>query len=321
MVMKSVLAGAVSASLLVAVPASAQYMPHLDPNLYMLTVMNMAGGPNTCMTGSPPPDGEIAEARDPAPALMQTYFDAAKSGGRLTAAFRDTKKASWTHAGTTVSYAEIDGQVDPLAVAGNRLDTEPLRFFRAGNFQSAQGQWAVLDESGAVAGVYDAVLKRQKGVWQIDSLTVLGPAESVAPAVQYCAEPGDVTEHKLEAAGNQVEYFETEIAKNEQKLVRERERLAEAEEKLATSPTRTTYRERVSREKERVTRREEKLEGLRENLADAREFLANSNRDIAEIAALTGPARNALAFRGFELTTDREAAEEKAAEEAKAAAE
>ncbi|QYJ07020.1 hypothetical protein [Qipengyuania flava] len=320
MTWKPLSSGVAAASLLVAVPASAQYMPHLDPNLYMLTTMNMAGGANTCMTGTAPPENEIAEARDPAPRLVQSYFDAAQSGGKLTGAFRDKKKASWTHAGRTVLYAEIDQQSDPLVAAGNRLDPEPLRFFRAGNFQSAQGQWSVLDASGAVAGVYDVVFKRQKGIWRIDALTVLGADETVAPAMQYCMEPGDVTEHKVEAAGNQIEFFEEQIAKSEEKLVRERERLAAAQEKLAGSPNRSSFRERVQREKQKVARREEKLEELRENLVDAREFQSDSNRDVAEIAAITGPARDALRFRGFELTTDREAAEEKAAEEAKAAA-
>lgn len=320
MSLKIALAGAIPAALFLAVPASAQYMPHLDPNLYMLTTMNMAGGANTCMTGTAPPEGEIAEARDPAPDLMQTYFAAAQSGRAMTAAFRDKNKASWTHLGTTVLHAEINAQTDPLAVAGNRLDPEPLRFFRAGNFQSAQGQWAVLDAAGTIVGVYDAVFKREKGVWKIDSLTVFGADETVGPAVQYCMEPGDVTEHKLEVAGNQIEFFETEIAKSEEKLVRERERLAAAEERLAGSPNRSTFRERVAREKDRVTRRIEKLEGLRENLADAQDFLSNSNRDAAEIAAMTGPARDALRWRGFELTTDREAEEEKAAEEAGAEA-
>ena len=55
MSLKSLAASAASAALVLSAPASAQYMPHLDPNLYMLTVMNMSNGPNTCMTGDVTP--------------------------------------------------------------------------------------------------------------------------------------------------------------------------------------------------------------------------------------------------------------------------
>lgn len=314
-------AAALAAMVPAAAPVSAQYMPHLDPNLYMLTVMNMTAGPNTCMTGLPLPDKEIAEARDPAPGVMQRYFEAAQNGTSRLGAFRQSGKTSWTHAGKTVLLPAIDTTSDPLAVAGNRLEAEPLRFVRSGNFESAQGQWAVMDAGGAVAGVYDAQFRRQSGVWLLQSLTVLGADETVAPAMQYCLKPGDVTEHKVTSAQNLIDYHTKQIAKSEAKLVKEQAALAKAEAALAAKPGGASQAEAVRRAKAVVERREEKLADSRKGLADAEEFKANSLRDQVEIAAMTGPARDALRIRGFETTSDREAAEKRAKEKAEREAE
>lgn len=310
------LAAALAVTGTAAAPAAAQYMPHLDPNLYMFTVMNMTSGPNTCMTGLPLPDKEIFEAREPAPQVMQRYFAAAQGGTSRLGAFRQSGKAAWTHGGKTVLLPAIDTAADPLAVAGNRLDPEPLRFFRSGNFESAHGQWAVLDASGAVAGVYDAQFRRQNGVWLLQNLTVLGAGDTVAPAMQYCLKPGDVTEHRVTSAQTLIDYHTKEVAKSETKLVRDRERLAKSQAALAAKPGGLAQREMVQRDQRTVETREKKLADLREGLKDAQEFQANSARDKAEIAALTGPARQALRIRGFETTTDREAAEKRAKEKA-----
>ena len=279
------------------------------------------GGANTCMTGAPPPDDEIAEAREPAPGVMQAYFDAAQNGGSLSSAFRESSKSSWSHSEITVPYEQIDAQSDPLAIAGNQLDPDPLRFFRAGSFETALGQWSVLDAAGSVAGVYDAEFKRQRGEWKLHKLSVVGAETAIAPAMQYCWEPGDVTEQRVVSAKDRIEHLERQIVKSEGKLVRDQERLDKAEAKLAVKPDRKSNQESAQRARERVAKREEKLSDLRESLADAQEALMKSERDVAEIAAMTVPAREALRFRDFELTTEKEEAEEKAAEEAEAAAE
>ena len=317
---KPLAALAVPATFVFAAPASAQYMPHLDPNTYILATMQNGNGANFCMTGAPPPDDEIDEARLPAPGVMQAYFDAAQTGGALSPSFRESKKSQWSHGSLTVPFEQIDTQTDPLAAQGNRLDPEPLRFFRAGSFQTATGQWAVMDGAGAVAGVYDAQFRRQSGEWKLQRLSVVEAAETLKPAMQYCMEPGDVTEHKIEFSTNRIANLEKQIAKQEGKLVRDNDRLAQAEAKLAAKPGRARLRESVGRARQSVTRREEKLSGLREGLEDAQENLTKSNRDAAEIAAMTGPASDALRLRGFELTTAKEEAAEKEAEE-KAAAE
>lgn len=311
----------IAAVALTATPFQAQYMMHLDPNLYIFTVMNMTGGPNTCMTGLALPENEVDEARLPAPATMQAYFTAAQSGGRKSAHFRTSKKAQWTHGGTTVQLAQIDAQVDPLAVAGNQLAPDTLRFFRSGNFQTAQGQWLVKGSDGAVAGLYDAVFQREKGVWKLDRLTVHGAADKVVPATQYCLTPGDVTEGKITTATDQISYLEKDIAKSEVKLEKAKAKLAADEAALAAKPGATAKRELVRTAKKDVENREKKLAGLKENLTNAREYRDKSIRDKDEIAALTLPAAEASRFRGFETTTAKEDAAKKAEEDAKKKAE
>jgi len=316
---KSVLA-CVPASLFIATPVAAQYMPHLDPNTYIFATMNYGTGQNTCLTGSPPPENEIDEARLPAPDVMTDYFNAAQNGGSISRAFRESKKSKWTHGETSVAYDQIDAQEDPLAVTGNSLEREPLRFFRAGDFQTAHGQWLVRDGAGAVTGVYDARFKRRRSEWKLHELTVLGADEKVVPAMQYCIEPGDVADHKVESADTRIEFLTKNIEKSEVKLVKDRQRLADVEAKLAAKPGRSHLKERVKQAAQKVERREEKLAGFRENLEDAREFASDAKRDVTEIAAMTLSAREAMRLRDFELTTDKEAAAEKAAEEAEAAA-
>lgn len=303
---------------LLCAPVAAQYMPHLDPSLYANVIMGMNSGPNLCLAGTPPPDKEIAEARDPAPALMQAYFDAAQAGASRKALFRPSKKASWSHGAVTVPLAAIDAQADPLAKAGNRLDRGPLRFFRAGDFQTAFGQWAVLDASGGVAGVYDALLQREKGEWKLLTLGVHGAGDAVEPAVQYCTSLGDVTKNNLTASAERVEMLGKEIAKSEEKLAKERARLAKSQADAAAKRDSYSSREAVRRNRLTVENREKKLADMRTWLADAVEAQADALRDEAEIRQMTVPAREALRLRGFELTTQKEAAAEKAAEAAKA---
>jgi hypothetical protein len=311
----------IAALAITATPAQAQYMPHLDPNLYMLTIMNMTGGPNTCMTGLALPDKEIDEARLPAPVVMQGYFAAAQGGGKKSASFRTSKKAQWTYGSTTALLAQIDAQSDPLAITGNRLDPDTLRFFRSGNYQTAQGQWLVNGPDGKVVGLYDAVFQREKGLWKLSRLTVHGAKDAVVPATQYCLIPGDVTEEKIKSANNQISYYEKEIGKAEAKLAKAKTQLVSDEAKLAAKPGGTAQREAVRTAKKDVENREKKLADLKESLADAREYLGKSNRDKEEIAAMTLPAAEAARFRGFETTTAKEDAAEKAEKEAKKAEE
>jgi hypothetical protein len=310
-----------AAMALVATPAQAQYMMHLDPNLYIMLALQMSGGPNTCITGMALPDKEVDEARGPAPAAMQGYFTAAQSGGRKSASFRLSKKAQWTYGSNSVTLEQIDAQSDPLAVTGNRLDPDTLRFFRAGDAQTAQGQWLVYGPDGQPAGLYDAIFKREKGEWKLERLTLYGAAEPVVPAMQYCTTPGDVTEHKAKASTDQIANIEKEIGKAEAKLEKAKAQLASDEAALAAKPGNTVQREAVRTAKKDVANREKKLADLKKNLSDTQEYRDKSNRDKAEIAAMTLPAADAARFRGFETTTAKEDAAKKAEEDAKKAEE
>jgi hypothetical protein len=311
----------IAALALSAIPVRAQYMMHLDPNLYMFVAMNMNSGPNTCMNGIAPPDKEIDEARLPAPGIMQAYFAAAQGGSGKAASFRNSKKASWTYGDTVASQAQIDAQTDPLAVAGNRLDTNALRFFRSGDFQTAQGQWLVNRADGEVAGLYDAVFKREKKIWKLERLTIFTAADPVVPAMQYCATPGDVAEHNMKSAANQIDYLEKEIVKAQAKLEKAKETLAADEAALAAKPSRAELKEMVRQSTKQLEARKKKLADLQENLVDAQKYRDNSSRDKAEIAEMTLPAAQAARFSGFETTTAKDLAAKKAEEEAKKKAE
>ncbi|MFA9199967.1 MAG: hypothetical protein ACEQR8_02090 [Cypionkella sp.] len=279
----SISARAVAAVLMVAAgPAAAQYMPHLDPNIYMLTTMNYGAGANPCMAGTPMADAKVLEARGPALAAMQEYFSAARGGGAKSAAFHLDKKTRWTGGGAVAGAAEIDAQADPLAAAGLALEAEPLRFYRGSTGATALGQWAVLGEGGRVAGVYTGFFVRQNKLWKLRELTVSGAEETVAPIAQYCIKPGDVIEHRLTA---------TEAwRKNAQKS------LDDARAKLAGAATAAD----PARERERWS----KLVAKREkNLAEAVEAFDEARADAAEIERLTGKAHTAQAFRIVEKKT------------------
>lgn len=306
---------------LTAAPARAQYMMHLDPNLYMFVTMQMGSGPNTCLTGMALPDKEVDEARRPAPGVMAGYFAAAQSGGSKSASFRVSNKAQWAHSGTTATLAQIDAQRDPLALEGNRLDPDALRFVRSGDAQSAQGQWLVKGPDGAAAGLYDAVFRRDRGVWKLERLAVHGADEPVAPAMQYCTTPGDVTEFKLKSSAERILSLEKEIAKAEVRLDKARTQLASAEAALAARPGGTTQRDAVGTARRDLADREKKLADLQKSLSDARDYRSKASRDKAEIAAMTLPAAEAHRFRAFETTTAKEDAAKKAEAEAKKKAE
>lgn len=316
---KRVASGSISiaAITMAATPVQAQYMMHLDPNLYIMLALQMSGGPNTCITGLPLPDKEVDEARLPAPGVMQAYFAAAQGGGHKSAAFRTSKKAQWTNGGTSAALAEIDAQSDPLAIAGNRLDPDTLRFFRAGDAQSAQGQWQVLGPDGGGAGLYDGIFRREKGEWKLERLSVHGATDLVAPAMQYCSTPGDVTEHRVKAAMDQIANLEEQVTKAETKLANAHAQLAKDEGALAAKPSDSTKREAVRMSKKDIASREKKLADLQKNLTDTKEYLDKSKRDKDEIAAMTVPAAEAHRFRGFETTTAKEDAAKKAEEKAK----
>jgi hypothetical protein len=297
------LAGALAAVwALQAPPAGAQYMMHLDPNLYIMIGLMQGAGADPCMAGTAMSAPKIAEARGPAPAVMQAYFRAAQGGGLKSAVFHLDKNTRWQAGGATAGSLDLDRQSDPLAAPGNTLEAEPLRFYRGGTGATALGQWAVLDAAGQVAGVYTGFFTRAKKAWRLRELTVSQAGETVAPAAQYCRKPGDVIEHRLtanktwrESAQKSVDEARAKLAGAEAKDAAAKDAAAKAA--LAARPRDSRLSLNASEARRNVSYWTKQLETRQKNLTQASEKLAEAEKDAAEIKRLTGEARNARAFR------------------------
>ncbi|TIX49747.1 hypothetical protein [Alteraurantiacibacter aquimixticola] len=273
-------------------PAAAQYMPHLDPNLYMLTVMQMNSG--SC---GPMSDDEIDEARLPAPGIMQAYFDAAQSGASISHMFKLNGKTNWTLGDHSVGEDELDMQVDPLAVAGNSLDTETLRFFRAGNHQTALGQWLVTNPADEVAGVYTGQFTRERGEWRLHKLQIFRADDPVEPIKHYCSEPGDLNEATLRVAEASVDETERQVERAVRRYERDESRAVEAEARAAEKPDSSGRARRASERRQLANERLEELEEARLRLTEAQSELEVAQAEQAEFAALTISASGAREFR------------------------
>ncbi len=253
--------------------ATAQYMPHLDPNLYMFAVMNMSG--RQCLEVT---DKKLNEVRGPTRAAMVAYFASAGGAGTKSAAFKNSGKTKWRAGTTTATFADIDRATDPLATGGNTLDGNALRFYRAGNLSTALGQWAVKARDGTVAGVYTGLFERESHVWKLRDLTVHRADELVEPVAPYCAKPGDTTQQRVTTTADFV-------TRNEKQLAKRQAALAAAQ--AGPDPA------LVKREREKLAKAEEALAKSRENHAEA-------VADAAEIKRLTLPAREAERLRKVE---------------------
>lgn len=294
----TIIAGTLTATLaLHAAPARAQYMPHLDPNLYILATMSYGGGVSPCMTGTPMADPKIAEARAPSLAAMQAYFAAAQGGTPKSAAFHLDKKSKWQGGGVRAGQFEIDRQADPLAAAGHSLDAEPLRFYRGGSGATALGQWAVLGADGEVAGVYTGFFTRANKLWKLRELTVSTADEIVEPAAQYCVKPGDVIEHRLTSTKSWRESAKKSVDEAKTRLDAATVEVAAAEAAIAANPKGNGPATVLREAKADQAKWTKQLEKRQKNLADALEKSAEAQKDADEIKDLTGPARGARAFR------------------------
>jgi len=285
------------AGMLQAVPAAAQYMPHLDPNLYMFATMNMGGGVDPCMAGTAMSEPKVAEARAPAPAVMQAYFQAAQGGGAKSAAFHLDRNAKWQSGGATAGAADIDRQADPLAAIGNVLEAEPLRFYRGGSGATALGQWAVLDAEGQVAGVYTAFFARANKLWKLRELTLFQAGETVEPAAQYCRKPGDVIEYRLSSTKNWRESAEKSVDEAKAKLAAATATEVAAKAAALAKPRDTRLSVAARDAQSGVTRWTKQLEQREKNLTQATEKSTDARKDADELERLTGEARNTRAFR------------------------
>lgn len=286
------LAGALDAG-----PSAAQYMMHLDPNLYMFIAMNMGGRVDPCMTGTAMSERKIAEARTPALAVMQAYFRAAQGGGAKSAAFHLDKNTRWQGGGAKAGSLEVDRQTDPLVASGNVLEAEPLRFYRGGAGATALGQWAVVDTQGQVAGIYTALFARVGKVWKLRELTAFQAGETAAPAAQYCRRPGDVMEYRLSSTKSWREGAQRSVDEARSKTAE-----AAARDVAATAGALAKPRDKRLEIAARDAGRNlaywtKQLEQREKNLTQATEKAAEAQRDADELKRLTDDSRNARAFR------------------------
>lgn len=285
------LAGLVVLLSTASMPVHAQYA--IINDVIAQTVMNMSSGA-PCINM---PASELAEARDPAPGIMQGYFAAAAGGGKKSASFKLNKKAKWSAGGVISAMADIDTQTDPLAVAGNSLNPDPLRFFRAGTFGTALGQWAVRDAGGGVVGVYTAMFEREKNVWKLRELTVSKADEVVEPIAAYCQKPGDTTGQRVISTETNMVWAERQVEKRKAKLA---DAIAKANAGEAMgSATVTKLRQAVAREQKKLVQSEE-------TLGKAREAYAEAVADADEITRLTQPARQAEQMREMDTASTEE---------------
>lgn len=278
-------------------PVFAQYMMHLDPNLYIMATMGFGAGADPCMGGTAMAERKVAEARMPAPGVMQAYFRAAQDGGNKSTAFHLDQTTSWHSAGKTAAGAQIDAQADPLAVPGNVLLPEPLRFYRGGTGATALGQWAVQDAQGQVAGVYTASFTRVRKEWKLHSLRLSRGEEPVEPAAQYCRKPGDVMESRLSSSKSWQESATKQLGEGKAKLAEAIATEARTAAAALAMPRDPGVALSAREARSRLTYWTRQVDQREKNLARADEEAAKVQKDADEIRRLTGPARNAGILR------------------------
>jgi hypothetical protein len=181
-----------SAALMIAQPAQAQIIGIVIGN------MVAQGKRAQCMSGTPLPASEIAEARDPALAVMRAYWSSAASAASVdvTPAFHARGGADWRSGGIAHGRTQLKRISDPLAHApGAALAAEPVTFVRSGEGGTARGLWRVSRE-GEPVGHYLADFSRRGSVWKLRRLELFSAGATPPPVTQYCSEPGDVEEAK-----------------------------------------------------------------------------------------------------------------------------
>ena len=172
-----------------------------------------------CMTGTAMEGEKIEDARAPADAVMRAYWQSVKGGQATTvsAHFHLDKRTRWASGDTVRDMAGTASVVDDFAAAGLTPDAAPLGFFRAGDGQSAAGQWVVRDAGGKRRGTYKAMFDRKAGVWKLQTLDLIGENIWVDPLVQYCHKPGDVLPYRLSNSSWMRDYTEKRAIKGEAK--------------------------------------------------------------------------------------------------------
>lgn len=189
-----------------------------------------------CQAGTAMVPKEVAEAADPAPALIQGYWSAVQGGQAPLASFIVDKNARWTAGATVLDQKTLAAIKDPFAQSGNSLNIQPVALVRAGDGASAQAQWQVRDSAGKLVGTYNAVLRRRAGTWLLSSLELVDNKTWVDPVVQYCHKPGDVLGYRLTNTRSVAAYAEKRLAKAQKKEAEARAKADKAKAEAEQAP-------------------------------------------------------------------------------------
>lgn len=288
-----------AATVLVALPFAAQAQAWIGLMVGNMMSQQAAYAQEVaCMTGTPMVDKEVAEASTPAPGLMRSYWQAVSSGTAPTSAFLIDKKTRWISAGKELTQANLGTLVDPFARSGASLVEAPIGFVRAGDAQSALGQWVVRDGSGKRIGTYNALLRRKTGQWLLSSLTLVGAAEWTNPVVQYCHAPGDVLPYRIASSQRALEYAVKQEAKAS---VKGADALAKAERAQAAAtaaPGNSTKAAAAALARQDAIRRETTLIQRRTALQAARDNDVATKKAQQDYDAMVAAGKAALIAGG-----------------------
>lgn len=247
-----------------------------------------------CMGGEAMPPNEVAEARNPAPAVMQGYWAAVGVGQSPAAAFHLGSKTRWTAGATSAGQTGLGKVVDPFARAGMTFTATPLGFVRAGDGQSALGQWAAEDRPGHRGGTYQALLRRQAGVWKLSTLELVEARSWIDPVVQYCHAPGDVMPFRVGQAQRMVEQAERREVKSAKKAGETRAKAERAAAALASAPGSAAKAEASRLASIEAQRRAAEWTERQQDVATVRAAQAAVQADLAALERQRAEGRAAL---------------------------
>jgi hypothetical protein len=245
-----------------------------------------------CMSGTPMVEKEVAEASIPAPGVMRGYWQAVTAGNAPMAAFVIDKKTRWIAAGKELNQTNLGNIADPLARSGGSLVEIPVGFVRAGDAQSALGQWLVRDPAGRILGTYQGLFRRKSGQWLFSTLTLVGAKEWVDPVVQYCHAPGDVLPYRVASTQRALEYATRQEAKASAKAADARAKAAEFRARADAAPGKVSARlaeDEAARREATLLQRQEALRVARENAASVQQAQRDfdAKREAGQAALLT----------------------------------
>ncbi len=288
-------ASLLTAAMLVTIPAAAQAQIWIGQIVGDMMAQQAAYAQEVaCMNGTPMIDKEVAEASTPAPGLMRSYWQAASAGTAPTAVFLIDKKTRWISAGKQLDQTSLGALADPFARSGGSLVEAPIGFVRAGDAQSALGQWVVKDGAGKQIGTYQGLLRRKGGQWLISTLTLVGAKEWADPVVQYCHAPGDVLPYRIASTARALEYATKQEAKASVKAAAASAKAVKEQAAADAAPGKSAKTEAARLAREEAVRREVTLSQRRTALQVARENDAAAKKAQQDYEAMVATGKAAL---------------------------